>query len=47
VLMFSFMILIHLDMVRAAVIGIIVTAAAMTSFLYLWLTAPLEPEHHH
>ena len=29
-----------------AVGGIIVCATAMTSFLYGWLTSPLEPHHH-
>jgi cytochrome c oxidase subunit 1 len=46
-LMFGSLLLIHENKVQLAVIGIIVCAVAMTSFLYAWLTSPLEPDHHH
>jgi hypothetical protein len=44
-LTFACLLLIHEDMLKTAVTGIIVCAAAMTSFLYAWLTSPLEPHH--
>jgi hypothetical protein len=28
-------------------VSIMLCAAAMTAFLYAWLTSPLEPEHGH
>jgi ABC-type amino acid transport system permease subunit len=46
-LMFASLLFIHKDKTQLAVIGIILNAGAMVAFLYLWLTAPLEPEHHH
>jgi len=45
-LMFSSLLLIHKDKTPLAIAGILTCAAAMTAFLYGWLTAPLEPEHH-
>jgi cytochrome c oxidase subunit I len=45
-LMFASLLLIHKDKVPLAIGGIIVCATAMTSFLYAWLTSPLEPAHH-
>jgi hypothetical protein len=45
-LMFASLLLIHKDKTQLAVVSIIVFAAAMTASLYLWLTSPLEPEHH-
>jgi cytochrome c oxidase subunit 1 len=46
VLMFACLLLIHQDKLVLAVGGIIVNATLMTSFLYGWLTSPLEPHHH-
>jgi cytochrome c oxidase subunit 1 len=45
-LMFGCLLLIHKDKLQLAVGGIIVCATLMTSFLYGWLTSPLEPAHH-
>jgi cytochrome c oxidase subunit 1 len=45
-LMFSCLLFIHEDKLQVGVAGIIICAAAMTTFLYLWLTSPLEPAHH-
>jgi len=45
-LMFACLLLIHKDKLVLAVGGIIVCATLMTSFLYGWLTSPLEPHHH-
>jgi cytochrome c oxidase subunit 1 len=45
-LMFACLLLIHQGKHTLAVAGIIVCATAMTSFLYGWLTSPLEPHHH-
>ena len=45
-LMFACLLLIHKDKLALAVGGIIVCATLMTSFLYGWLTSPLEPHHH-
>ena len=45
-LMFGSLLLIHKDKTHLAVTFIIIFAAAMTASLYLWLTSPLEPEHH-
>jgi len=44
-LMFSSMLLIHKDMLTAAVIGIITFATLMTLSLYSWLLTPLEDAH--
>ena len=45
-LMFGSLLLIHKDKLPLAM-GLVVTfAALMTTFLYAWLTAPLEPHHH-
>jgi hypothetical protein len=46
VLMFACLLLIHKDELVLAVGGIIINATLMTSFLYGWLTSPLEPHHH-
>jgi hypothetical protein len=46
VLMFASLLLIHKDKTQLAITGVIVFAVCMTSFLYGWLTSPLEPEHH-
>jgi CHASE2 domain-containing sensor protein len=46
VLMFAILLLIHKDKTQLAITGVIVFAVCMTSFLYGWLTSPLEPEHH-
>jgi cytochrome c oxidase subunit 1 len=45
-LMFASLLLIHKDKVPLAISGVIACALAMTSFLYAWLTSPLEPHHH-
>jgi cytochrome c oxidase subunit 1 len=45
-LMFASLLLIHKNMMALAMGGVVVFALAMTSFLYAWLTSPLEPEHH-
>ena len=45
-LMFAFLLFIHKGKPGIAIPGIIACAAAMTAFLYAWLTAPLEPAHH-
>jgi len=45
-LMFGCLLFIHQGKLTVAVGGIIVCATAMTSFLYGWLTSPLEPHHH-
>ena len=45
-LMFACLLLIHEGKLALAVGGIIVCATLMTSFLYAWLTSPLEPHHH-
>ena len=45
-LMFACLLLIHKDKLVLAVGGIILNATLMTSFLYGWLTSPLEPHHH-
>ena len=45
-LMFGSLLLIHKDKLQLAVGGIIIFALAMTTFLYAWLTSPLEPHHH-
>ena len=44
--MFGSLLLIHKDKTQIAVTGIIIFAAAMVASLYMWLTSPLEPEHH-
>jgi cytochrome c oxidase subunit 1 len=46
-LMFACLLFIHKDKTQLAIAGIILCAGAMTATLYLWLTAPLEPEHSH
>ena len=46
-LMFASLLFIHKDKTQIAIVGILLNAAAMTAFLYAWLTAPLEPEHVH
>jgi hypothetical protein len=46
-LMFASLLFIHKDKTQLAIIGILLNAGAMTTFLYAWLTAPLEPEHAH
>ena len=47
--MFACLLLIHKDMLKLAITGVITCAAIMTFFLYAWLTSPLEPHHepHH
>jgi heme/copper-type cytochrome/quinol oxidase subunit 1 len=45
--MFASLLFIHKDKTPVAIVGIILSGIAMTAFLYTWLTAPLEPEHHH
>ena len=45
-LMFASLILIHEQKLQLAIVSVIVCAIAMIGFLYAWLTAPLEPEHH-
>ena len=45
-LMFASLLLIHEGKLKLAVTGVILCAAAMTAFLYAWLTSPLEPHHH-
>jgi hypothetical protein len=44
-LMFGSLLLIHENMLKEAITGVILCAATMTAFLYSWLTAPLEPHH--
>jgi len=46
-LMFGSLLFIHEDKLKLSISLIIVCAAAMTGFLYAWLTSPLEPDHHH
>jgi cytochrome c oxidase subunit I len=47
--MFACLLLIHKDMLKLAITGVITCASIMTFFLYAWLTSPLEPHHepHH
>jgi hypothetical protein len=42
-LMFASLIFIHEDRLQLAITSVIVCAFLMTSWLYLWLTSPLEP----
>ena len=44
-LMFGSLLFIHEDMLKVAITGVILCAATMTTFLYAWLTSPLEPHH--
>jgi hypothetical protein len=46
-LMFGSLLFIHEGKTKLAGAAIILCAIAMTSFLYGWLTSPLEPDHHH
>jgi hypothetical protein len=46
-LMFASLMFIHEGKLQIGVVSIMLCAAAMTAFLYAWLTSPLEPEHGH